>query len=171
MVESYGGGVPRLEEILARLEPSLGALAGEPTPLSGGITNHNFRVTLGASDYVVRVHGRDTDLLGIDRDTERLPCRVAADMGIAPELVAAFEDCLVPRFVACDTLIPREIAERVEEVARALRSFHDSPATLPTRFWVPDLLRDYAAHVHERGVRLPDAFGRAAAVAARIAAV
>ncbi len=160
-----------MEEILARLEPSLGELAGEPAPLSGGITNHNFRVTLGGSDYVVRVHGRDTGLLGIDRDTERIACGLAADMGIAPELAAAFDDCLVTRFVACDPVIPREIAEHVDEIARALRSFHDSPATLPARFWVPDLLQDYAALVRGRGVRLPDAFGRAAAVAERIAAV
>jgi thiamine kinase-like enzyme len=171
MTQRYVAGVSGLEEILARLEPLLGGLAGEPVPLSGGITNHNFRVTLGDGDYVVRVHGKDTDLLGIDREAEQLASGLAADMGIAPELVAAFDDCLVTRFVACDPVIPREIAEHVDEIARALRSFHDSPATLPARFWVPDLLQDYAALVRERGVRLPDAFGRAAAVAARIAAV
>ena len=53
----------RLEEILARLESSLGGLSGEPMPLSGGITNHNFRVELGGQEYVVRVHGKDTDVL------------------------------------------------------------------------------------------------------------
>jgi thiamine kinase-like enzyme len=163
--------VVRLEEIVARLEPSLGALAGEPVPLSGGITNHNFRVTLGGDDYVVRVHGRDTELLGIDRGAERLASGLAAGMGIAPELIEALDDCLVTRFVACDAVGPREVAERVDELARALRAFHESTATLPARFWVPDLLDEYAARVRERGVRLPAAYGRAAAVAARIAAV
>jgi thiamine kinase-like enzyme len=163
--------VVRLEEILARLEPSLGGLTGEPMPLSGGITNHNFRVSLGGEDYVVRVHGRDTDLLGIDRESERLAFETAAELAIAPQLVAAFDDCLVTRFVACDPLIPGEVAAHVEEIARALRSFHDDPATLPARFWVPDLLAAYAARVHERSVQLPPDYGRAAAVAARIAAV
>ncbi len=163
----------RLEEILARLEPPLGGLAGEPVALSGGITNHNFRVTLGGEDYVVRVrvHGRDTEQPGIDRATEQLACRLAADIGIAPELIAAFDDCLVTRFVACDPLIPSEVAAHVQELAHALRSFHDSPATLPARFWVPDLLDDYTARIRERGVRPPPAYGRAAAVAERIAAV
>jgi|SRR5580692_2108321 thiamine kinase-like enzyme len=170
MAHEYVGGVARLEEILTRLQRSLGALSGEPAPLSGGITNHNFRVTLGGEEYVVRVHGRDTKLLGIDRTAERLACGLAADLKIAPEMVAAFDDCLVTRFIACDPVSPHDVAASVAEIARALRSFHDSRATLPARFWVPDLLQDYGDRVHELGVRLPAAYGRAAAVAARIAA-
>jgi thiamine kinase-like enzyme len=171
MDESYFGGMARLEQILARLEPSLGAPTGKPVPLSGGITNHNFQVTLGGEQYVVRIHGTGTRLLGIDRDAERVASAGAAGLGIAPEVIAAFEDCLVTRFVDCQPLIPREVAEHVEAVAWALRSFHDSPTRLPARFWVPDLLQEYADRVHELGVQTPDAYGRAATVAARIAAV
>jgi thiamine kinase-like enzyme len=171
MAERHVAGDARLEAILTRVEPSLGARAGEPVALSGGITNHNFRVTFGRDEYVVRVHGRDTELLGIDREAERLASELAAGMGIAPELAVALEDCLVTRFVACDALTPREVAERGERIAVALRSLHDSGAKLPVRFWVPDLLERYAALVRARGVRLPPAYGRVAAVAARIAEV
>jgi thiamine kinase-like enzyme len=170
MAERHVGEMAQLGAILARLEPSLGEIAGEPTPLSGGITNHNFRVTLGGEDYVLRVHGTDTDLLGIDRQAERIACAQAAEMGIAPELIAAFDDCLVTRFVTCDAVATREIAEHAEELARALRRFHDSAAVLPTRFWVPDLLLDYGARVHEPGVGLPSSYAEARAVATRIAA-
>jgi thiamine kinase-like enzyme len=169
MEESYFGGMARLEEIVARLQPSLGVLTGEPVPLSGGITNHNFRVTLGGEEYVVRVHGTGTKLLGIDRDAERLASSAAAELAIAPELIAAFDDCLVTRFIACEPVTPREAAEQVREIAWALRSFHDSPVRLPARFWVPDLLQEYADRVHELGVQAPAAYGRAATVAARIA--
>jgi thiamine kinase-like enzyme len=169
MAQRYVASVSRLEEILQRLEPSLGPVAGEPAPLSGGITNHNFRVTLGSEEYVVRVHGKDTDALGIDREAERLANETAAGLEIAPALLAAHEDCLVTRFVPSDPVDAREIAGRAEEIARALRAFHDSSAVLPTRFWVPDLLDAYAARIHARGVRPPDAYGEAAAVAARIA--
>ena len=99
MAQRYVAGVGELEEILPRLEPSLGPLAGVPVALSGGITNHNFRVTLGGEDYVIRVHGHDTDLLGIDRQAERLASDTAAALKIAPAVAAAFEDCLVTRFV------------------------------------------------------------------------
>jgi thiamine kinase-like enzyme len=170
MAQRYVASVSRLEEILQRLEPALGPVAGEPAPLSGGITNHNYRVTLGGTEYVVRVHGKDTDALGIDRQAERLASETAAALGIAPALIAAHEDCQVTRFVPSDAVDAREVAQRASELARALRSFHDSPVVLPTRFWVPELLDDYAAQVRARGVRLPDAYGEAAAVAARVAA-
>jgi thiamine kinase-like enzyme len=170
MAQRYVASVSTLEEILQRLEPSLGPVAGEPAPLSGGITNHNFRVTLGGEECVVRVHGKDTDALGIDRQAERLASETATALGIAPALLAADEDCLVTRFVPSDPVDARDISQRAGELARALCSFHDSPAVLPARFWVPELLDQYAAQVHARSVRLPDSYGEAAAVAARIAA-
>jgi thiamine kinase-like enzyme len=170
MAQRYVASVSRLEEILQRLELSLGPLGGEPAPLCGGITNHNFRVTLGGEQYVVRVHGKDTELLGIDRDAERLASETTAALQIAPELLAAHKDCLVTRFVPSDPFCAREVAARAEEVARALRAFHDSPAALPTRFWVPDLLEQYGARIRARSVRAPGEYGAAAAIAARIAA-
>jgi thiamine kinase-like enzyme len=170
MGQRYVVGVARLEEIVQRLEPSLGPLAGEPVALSGGITNHNFRVTLGGDEYVIRVHGAGTALLGIDRHAERQASEAAAELGIAPAVVAAYEDCLVTRFIACEPLGPGDVvAGHVEEIARALRRFHDSHAQLPTRFWVPNLLDDYAATVRKRGVRLPPAYAEAIAVAGLIA--
>jgi thiamine kinase-like enzyme len=160
-----------LDEILLRLEPSLGPLAGAPVALSGGITNHNFRVTLGSSEYVLRMHGSNTDLLRIDREAERLASDAAAALGIAPAVVAAFEDCLVTRFVSCEPVSPHEIAVRVGEIALALRRLHESSAVLPTRFWVPELLDDYALTLSARGCTLPRAYFDALAVSARIAAV
>ncbi len=169
MGQRYVAGVSRLEEIVQRLEPTLGPLAGDPVALSGGITNHNFRVTLGGERYVIRVHGADTEPLGIDRAAERQASEAAAELGIAPAVVAAYEDCLVTRFVACSPFGPGDVvAGHVEQIARALRRFHDSPTRLPTLFWVPDLLAEYAATVRRRGVRLPSAYAEAVAVAGLI---
>jgi thiamine kinase-like enzyme len=169
MRERYVAGVARLEEIVQRLEPTLGPLSGEPEPLTGGITNHNYRVTLGGAQHVIRVHGADTALLGIDREAERLASAAAAELGIAPALDAAFADCLVTRYVACETIDSGQIAGRVEELAVALRRFHDSRTRLPARFWVPELLDDYANVVRGRGVRLPPGYAQAIAVAGLIA--
>ncbi len=157
-----------LEDILRRLEASLGPLSGEPVALHGGITNRNFRVTLGGEDYVVRVPGKDTELLGIDRETERLATEAAARLGIAPAVAATLEDCLVTRFITCSPVDAQELSERVEEIALDLRSFHDSPTRLPASFRVPDLLDAYAAIVQERGGTLPPAYTHALAVAERI---
>jgi len=162
--------VDDLSDILRRLETSLGPLSGEPDPLSGGITNRNFRVTLGGADYVVRLPGKDTDLLGIDREAERLATEAAARLGIAPAVAAALEDCLVTNFIVCEPVQRRDLLGGVEEVARALRSFHDSGTRLPTSFRVPDLLGDYAEIVRRRGGTLPGAYSDAVFAAARVAA-
>ena len=159
-----------LNDILQRLESSLGPLAGEPAVLEGGITNRNLRVTLGGVDYVLRRPGKDTALLGIDREAERLANESAARLGIAPAVAAALGDCLVTRFVDCHPIDGGELAEGVEEIARALRSFHDSDTALPVRFNVPALLDDYAAIARARGGTVPAPYEGAVAVAGRIEA-
>jgi thiamine kinase-like enzyme len=159
-----------LNDIVRRLEPSLGPLEGEPSALDGGITNRNFRVTLGAREYVIRLPGKDTSLLGIDRDAERIAAQAAAALGIAPAVAIQLEDCLVTEFVTCSALDAGELERRVAEVAGALRAFHRSGTRLPRRFWIPDLLVEYAGIVSARGDVVGDDFERAIAVAERVAA-
>src|SRR3981081_3496766 len=111
-----------LNHILQRLEPLLGALTREAAEPGGGITNRNFRVTLGGAEYVIRRPGKDTDLLGIDREAERTATEAAAALGIAPAVAATLDDCLVTRFVACD---PVDTAERDEAGQRTSRPLGD----------------------------------------------
>jgi thiamine kinase-like enzyme len=160
-----------LEDILAHLEPALGPLSGEPVALGGGITNHNFRATLGGMDYVIRRHGRDTSLLGIDRAAERAASKAAALLGIAPAVVSTFEGGLVTRFIPSLAIEAGGVAERVQEIALDLRRFHLCGVSLGVRFWVPDLLEDYARVLRERGVTCPAVYGEAVHAARRIAAV
>jgi thiamine kinase-like enzyme len=128
-------------------------------------------VTLGDAEYVVRRPGKDTDLLGIDRAAERLANDAAAQLGLAPAVAAALDECLVTDYVECSALTPVEVAASVELLASALRAFHDSDVLLPTRFHVPDLLDDYAAIVRARGGALPSQYAGAQSVARRIGAV
>jgi thiamine kinase-like enzyme len=99
--------------------------------LGGGITNHNLKVEVDGETFVLRVAGKDTNLLGIDRTVELEATRAAAALGIGPDVVAFVEPegWLVTRFV--EGAIPP--AERMREpdllarVAAALRTFHDGP--------------------------------------------
>ena len=57
---------------------------GAPEPLEGGITNRNYRARFDGRDYVIRVPGKDTSLLEIDRGAERVANeRAAAHRGRA----------------------------------------------------------------------------------------
>jgi thiamine kinase-like enzyme len=159
--------------IVERLEGELGAAEGEPTVLGGGITNHNFRARFGGREVVVRLPGNDTELLGSDRSGERESNSLAAAAGVAPELVAAFEDPVVlvtafvegPAMEAAELRRPRALAE----VAVALRRVHDC-GTIDARFDAFRLVEDYAAATRSRGGEIPDAYERAASVGARIEA-
>ena len=158
-----------LDDILRQLEPSLGPVGGEPVPLEGGITNHNFRVRFADGEYVVRLHGKDTNLLGISREAELLANEAAASLGIAPAVAGGFKGGLVTSFVACDPLGSEQIATAVEEIARALHTFHASGIELPVTFSVPMLLGEYAENIRRRGSEPPGGWDEIVDVAQRIA--
>ncbi len=46
--------------------------------LGGGITNHNLKVEVDGEVFVLRVAGKDTNLLGIDRSIELAATEAAA---------------------------------------------------------------------------------------------
>jgi thiamine kinase-like enzyme len=154
-----------LSSIVDRVALALGPVAGEPVPLEGGITNRNFRVRFGQREYVVRVPGANTALLGISRESERLAADRAAQLGLAPPVAYGDEACLVTEYIAATASDPPPLADDPAPVARALRSFHQSGVELPTRFWVPELLESYVGVVPEP----PADLGRARALAERIA--
>jgi len=164
-----GRRADELDDVLARLEARLGPIDGIPALLMGGITNRNYRVRFGATDCVLRLAGKDTSLLGINREAERLANETAAELGFAPRVLAADERWLVTEYVDGAASEPPAVRQVPEAIGGALRAFHDSAVELPTRFWVPELLDAYAEVVRDRGGRLPDAYARARELAGRIA--
>jgi thiamine kinase-like enzyme len=167
--------VPELGELAAPvqelLERSLGALEGPVVPLQGGITNRNLRVTLGGEDYVVRLCGKDTSVLGIDRQAEVLATRAAHALGVAPEVVLYLpeHDCLVTRFVPGLVATSDELRRSplLSRVATALRAFHNGPS-LPASFNAFRLGELYRDETVARGGTVPPLFVAAKAVADRI---
>jgi thiamine kinase-like enzyme len=133
-------------------------------PLGGGITNRNFRVEAAGQEFVLRIGGKDTELLGIDRAAEHAASCVAAELGLGPEVVAFVEPegYLVTRFV--DGEVGKVDLDRV---GAALRRLHDGPA-LPARFDSFRVVEAYRATAHERGIAVPPAYARAKEIADQI---
>jgi thiamine kinase-like enzyme len=158
-----------IEDALRALEPELGPPESQPVPLDGGITNRNYRVRLGGRDCVVRLPGKNTELLGIDREAERAATAAAASLGIGPDVIG-FEPergCLVTGFIEARPVPPEELRERVVEVAEALRAIHSGP-TLPSTFSPFQRTRDYERTARERGGTIPDAYPEVRAIADEI---
>ena len=88
--------IPELTEVVARLAALLGPRDGTVVQLEGGITNRNFRVNFGGTDYVVRLPGKRTQLLGIDREAECIANKAAAELGIAPKVAALLDRAVRP---------------------------------------------------------------------------
>jgi thiamine kinase-like enzyme len=160
------------------LEPIVRALPGgdgEVTrvePLTLGITNRNFRIDVGDASYVIRLSGRDTELLGIDREAEFTAARAAAAAGVAPEVVAYLPEhrALVTRFVEAQPLEPERLEE--DEVLRAvvdaIRAIHAMPEIAST-FDAFAVVRDYRDIAAGRGVQIPSAYDAALEAADAIA--
>ncbi len=139
--------------------------------LGGGITNHNLKVEIGGEAFVLRVAGKDTDQLGIDRTVELEATRVAAALGIGPEVVAFVEPegWLVTRFIE-GTAPPLERMrepEMLTRVAAALRAFHEGQP-IPGTFDSFRVVEAYRETALARGGTIPRAYERAHEVASCI---
>ncbi len=117
-----------LEAAVERVWPGQNARA---EVLGGGITNHNLKVTVGDDVLVLRVAGKGTDLLEIDRGVELAATRAAAALGIGPEVVDFVEPegWLVTRFIDGGIPSPELLREpeMLARVAEALRALHAAP--------------------------------------------
>lgn len=154
--------IPELTEAVARVSALLGPREGAVVQLDGGITNRNFRVRFGGTEYVLRLPGKRTDLLGIDRDTECAATKLGSELGFAPRVVTLLDEppCLVTTFVEG---APAEAAEMrnpnvITTVAAHLRALHGSGTELRTTFDPFRLAQEYAATVRERGAVPPDGY-------------
>lgn len=167
------GSVARDAEIeaLASLVPAFAHSDVTIAPLTGGITNRNYRVDSDTGAYVLRVGGELSVLLGIDRAAEHECSVAAAAVGIGPEVVAFLPEhrILVTRFVTGRALTPDDIRQpaTLRRIVEALRSYHNGPATAG-RFSPFDTVRTYQAGALERNVIFPPEFDAALALLERV---
>jgi thiamine kinase-like enzyme len=160
-----------IDAVVERLRPLLGEPEGDPVALEGGITNRNFRLRAGGADYVVRLPGKRTDVLGIDREAERAATEMAAAAGAAPDVAAflADEEVLVTRFVAGEPVTAERLREpaTLAEVATRLRAVHAGPP-LRAAFSAFRVVETYREAAAARGAAIPPDYAGAAAHAAEI---
>jgi thiamine kinase-like enzyme len=149
-----------IDDILPRVEQLAGA-DRVVSELPGGLTNTNYKVTVGGRSYVVRVSSKDAGLLAIDRENEYVNSVAAAEAGIGAAVVAYLPElgALVLEFIEGSTMSAENLrsGERLREVAEAIRGLHGC-----RRFRDDfDMFRTqerYVRIVQERGLRLPERY-------------
>jgi thiamine kinase-like enzyme len=145
-----------LEEVLAAVPELHDAQSVEP--LTGGLTNTNYKVTSPAGCYVVRISGKDTSLLAIDRENEVHNTIAAAETGVGAPFVAALpeQDALVLGFLEGEVMDSEKLrsGEHIAKIADACRRLHSGRRFLHD-FDMFQIQPRYLEIVRERGFRLP----------------
>jgi thiamine kinase-like enzyme len=151
----------RVEEAIARIPMWKDAQDLNVALLRGGITNYNYRVDVGGESFVLRVSGEKTELLGINREHEYRAQCIAAEAGVAPEVVYFVEPegYLVTRFIRGRLITPEELRqpENLRRLARILRRIHAMPE-IPGVFNSFQVVRDYADVARKYNVHFPENF-------------
>jgi thiamine kinase-like enzyme len=124
------------------------------TPLTGGITNTNFKVHYRGEDFVVRI-GVDIPEHGIMRFNEFNASTAAYKAGISPEIIHQSQGALVMRFIDGTTLTPEMVQEDsyLERILSVLKRCHyEIPLHLKAGtliFWAFQVIRNYAGTLKE----------------------
>jgi thiamine kinase-like enzyme len=158
---------------LLQLIPELRGKSLTVARLTGGLTNCNYRIDAdaGQQSYVLRLPGKDTALLGIDRAIEADCSRAAAELGVGPEVVAYLpeHEALVRRFVSGTplTALAMQQPSVLRRVVEAVRRYHQGPPGAG-HFSSFEIVRRYCALARERQVRFPDNLEGALELLARL---
>ena len=150
-----------VEEAIARVPRWKNATDLKVSPLSGGLTNQNYRVDVGKRSYVLRISGERTELLGIDREYEYRTQMIAGELGIAPEVVTFIEPegYLITKFIEGREIPPEEMRkpENIANVASVLNEIHSMPS-IPGVFSPFMVVRSYEKIAREHNVTFPEKY-------------
>ena len=148
-----------IDDVLAAVPELRDAHSVEP--LTGGLTNTNYKVTSPSGCYVVRISGKDTSLLAIDRKNEVHNTIAAAETGVGAPFVAAVPEhaALVLGYLEGEVMDAAKLrgGDRIGAIADACRRLHSGRRFLQD-FDMFEIQPRYLAIVRERGFRLPDRY-------------
>jgi thiamine kinase-like enzyme len=126
--------------------------------LSGGLTNENFLVELDGARYVMRLPGRSTELLSIDRANEVYNTKAAATTGIGPRVLEHIRelDVMVLEFIPGATMSAAALQSEAmaKRMADAFRRLHAAPRFLRD-FDMFRLIEQYLDICYKHDVTIP----------------
>ena len=130
-------------------------------PLSGGLTNTNFKVTVDGAAYFVRVPGESTELLAIDRNNEYHNTKAAGEAGVAPKVLYHLPEynVMVIEFLDGKTMSKDSLNEpgMPARMAQAIRKLNQGPRFL-LDFNMFRLTEYYLSLCRERDIKIPDGY-------------
>ena len=149
-----------IEEVVAKI-PDWKNKAVSITPLSGGLTNSNFRVEVDGISYFVRAPGASTELLAINRENEYYNSKAAHEAGVGPRVLYHLPEyhVMVLEFLNGKTMSKDSLRQpgMPARMAQAIRKLHAGPRFL-TDFNMFRLTEYYLQICDEHGTKIPDGY-------------
>ena len=130
-------------------------------PLSGGLTNSNYCVTVDGKPYFIRVPGESTELLAIDRKNEVHNSRAAAQAGVAPAVLYHLPqyDVMVLAFLEGKTMSKESLNQpgMPTRMAQSIQRLHAGPRFY-SNFNMFRLTEYYLKLCEDRSIKIPDGY-------------
>lgn len=129
----------------------------------GGLTNLVYRAETPDGIYALRIPGKGTEEF-IDRAVEAHNAKIAADVGVSPEVIHADANSgvMVSRFVdGAATMTPETFPTTPGAATRAgaaLRQLHNSGKTFEFRFELFSMIDEYLGVLEKLGAQLPEGY-------------
>jgi thiamine kinase-like enzyme len=159
-----------IEEVVTKIEAWRGKKISIQ-PLSGGLTNSNFRVMVDETPYFIRVPGESTELLAIDRKNEVYNTKAAAEAGVAPPVLYHIPEynVMVLKFLDGKTMSKDSLNESgmPSRMARSIAQLHRGPRFY-SDFNMFRLTEYYLKLCNERNIKIPDGYLERLPIVARI---
>jgi len=149
-----------IEEVIQKI-PDWQGKSIQCQPLSGGLTNTNYKVTVDGTPYFVRVPGASTELLAVDRQNEYENSKAAALSGVGPKVIHYIpeEKVMVLEFINGKTMSNEtfQAPGMPARIAQSLKMLHSGPRFY-SDFNMFRLTEFYLKIVKEHNVKIPEGY-------------
>lgn len=149
-----------IEEAVAKIEDWKGKRISIH-PLSGGLTNTNYKVEVDGAPFFVRVPGESTELLAIDRANEHHNARAASQAGVAPKVLHHVPEynVMVTEFIYGETMSKDSLNApgMPTRMAQAIKKLNEGPR-FKLDFNMFRLTEYYLSLCRDRDIKIPDGY-------------
>ncbi len=127
--------------------------------LGGGLTNVNYKVSVGDSSYFFRTVNNPNSILGSSLEREWLVTKHASQASIAPKVISYYPEdgVLVTEFIrAKSEKIDLRNKATMTDFCRTISFLHELKVQFPTEYDPYSNIENYLRSAHEIAVELPD---------------
>jgi thiamine kinase-like enzyme len=149
-----------VDEIIARI-PAWAEADNLTAELIGGLTNTNYKIKVNNEKFILRISGKNTALLGINRDFELEALKVAAASNLGPQVVHYIqpEGHMVTKVIQGRHWTYEEYCqpENLVRMVSSVKAIHNLPV-IQAEFSPFRRVEQYIGHASELEVQFPAGF-------------